>query len=153
MDAFTYRREDGSEFNLLECATGLKSFAMLQLLLKSGFLNKYTLLIIDEPATHLHPQWIIEYARLIVLLNKHVGVKFFIASHNPDMVSAIKYISEKEKIDNNLNFYIAKRNKPSYLYTYKHLGTDIEPIFESFNIALDRISRYGIAEENEDEVL
>ncbi len=142
-DSFIYKREDGSEFDLLECATGVKSFAMLQMMLKNGFLNKYTLLIIDEPESHLHPQWIVEYARLIVLLNKHIGIKFFIASHNPDMVSAIKYISEAEEIDLNLNFYVAERNNPSYTYSYKHLGTDIEAIFESFNIALDRISLYG----------
>lgn len=142
-DKFVYKREDGSEFNLLDCATGVKSFAILQMMLKSGFLNKYTLLIIDEPESHLHPQWIIEYARLLVLLNKHIGVKFFIASHNPDMVSAIKYISEKEEIDDNLNFYIAISEKSHHSYKYIHLGTDIEPIFESFNIALDRINLYG----------
>lgn len=146
---FTYKREDGSEFNLLECATGVKSFAILQMMLKNGFLNKHTLLILDEPESHLHPQWVIEYARLIVLLNKHIGVKFFIASHNPDMVSAIKYISEKEETDKNLNFYIATPEKESQLYRYIHLGTDIEPIFESFNIALDRISLYGSKEEEE----
>lgn len=141
--SFIYKREDGSEFDLLNCATGIKSFAMLQMMLKNGFIDKYTLLIIDEPESHLHPQWIVEYARLIVLLNKHIGVKFFIASHNPDMVSAIKYISEAEETDNNLNFYVADRNSPSYTYSYKHLGTDVEAIFESFNIALDRINLYG----------
>jgi predicted ATPase len=143
-DRFIYKRKDDSEFNLLECATGIKAFAMLQMMLKSGFLNKYTLLIIDEPEVHLHPQWIVEYARLIVLLNKYIGVKFFIASHNPDMVSALKYISEKEETDENLNFYLAKRNKPGYTYSYKHLKTDIEPIFNSFNIALKKIGKYGI---------
>ncbi len=145
--SFIYEREDGKEFNLLDCATGVKSFAMLQMMLKNGFLDKYTLLIIDEPESHLHPQWIIEYARLIVLLNKHIGVKFFIASHNPDMVSAIKYISEKEEVDNNLNYYIAEKEGEFYQYTYRGLGTDIEPIFESFNIALDRISQYGIKDD------
>lgn len=151
---FIYRRDDGSEFDLLDCATGVKSFAMLQILLRNGFLNKYTLLIIDEPESHLHPQWIIEYARLLVLLNKHVGVKFFIASHNPDMVSAIKYISEKEEVDNNLNFYIATPTGNKHSYEYLHLGTNIEPIFESFNIALDRINLYGSKpEDSTDEIL
>lgn len=152
-EQFIYKREDGSEFNLLDCATGVKSFAMLQMMLKSGFLNKYTLLIIDEPESHLHPQWIIEYARLLVLLNKHIGVKFFIASHNPDMVSAIKYISEKENIDKNLNFYIATPAKEKHSYKYIHLGTNIEPIFESFNIALDRINLYGTKNELNNEIL
>lgn len=140
---FLYKRDDGSIYNLLDCATGVKSFGILQLLLKNGSLTDKTLLIIDEPESHLHPQWIIEYAHLIVLLNKIVGIKFFIASHNPDMVSAIKHISEKEGIEKNLNFYIAEKESQTYTYNYKHLGNEIDPIFASFNIALDRIHQYG----------
>ncbi len=140
---FLFKRRDGSKFDLLDCATGIKSFGILQLLLKNGSLNDKTLMIIDEPESHLHPQWIIEYARLIVLLNKKIGMKFFIASHNPDMVSAIKYIAEKQKVDKNLNFYLAEKTKNEYIYKYKHLGIDIEPIFGSFNIAMERINKYG----------
>ena len=85
----------------------------------------------------------IEYARVIVLLNKEIGIKFFIASHNPDMVSAIRYISEKEGVLENLNFYIARKIEDKYLYDYKHLEQEIEPIFESFNKAIDGINKYG----------
>jgi predicted ATP-dependent endonuclease of OLD family len=143
LSEFAYKRDDGSIFNLLDCATGIKSFAILQLLIKNGSLNDKTLLIIDEPESNLHPQWIIEYARLIVLLNKIIGAKFFIASHNPDMVSAIKYISEKEQVSDNLNFYLAEKADKNYLFNYRLLGKEIDPIFESFNIALDRINQYG----------
>ncbi|MCP4439088.1 MAG: ATP-binding protein [Aureispira sp.] len=139
---FLFKRSDGSIFNLLDCATGIKSFSILQLLLKNGSLTDKTLLIIDEPESHLHPQWIIEYARLIVLLNKYIGIKFFIASHNPDMVSAIRIIAEKEESLEKLNFYLAEKEL-SYSYNYKHLGIEIDPIFESFNIALDRMNLYG----------
>jgi len=109
-----------------------------------------TFLIIDEPEVHLHPQWVVEYARLIVLLNKYLGVKFLVASHNPDMVSAIKYISVKEQVSNVLNFYLAEladSNEESY--RYRNLGLDINPIFESFNIALDRINLYGVSDDEE----
>lgn len=141
---FKFIRENGAEYDLFECATGVKSFSILQTMLRNGFLDSKTLLIIDEPEAHLHPQWIVEYARLIVLLNKNIGVKFFIASHNPDMISAIKYISEKEQVDANLNFYLAEQvDSTNDLYTYQDLGTDIDPIFQSFNIALDRINQYG----------
>lgn len=139
---FIYKRSDGKEFDLQECATGLKAFSIINLLYKNGHLDSKTLLIIDEPEAHLHPQWIVEYARLIVFLNKELGVKFFIASHNPDMISAIKYISKKEKTSKKLHFYLAKRQK-DLTYKYKHLKTNIEPIFEEFNIAFDRMDKYG----------
>lgn len=145
-----FRRQDGYVYDLLDVATGVKSFAILQLLLKNGFLNKNTLLIIDEPEVHLHPQWIVEYARIIVLLNKEVGVKFFIASHSPDMVSAIKYICEKEGTTDKLEYYLAEESSEnSYRYIYNSLGTNIEPIFNSFNIALDRINQYGISKDDD----
>lgn len=143
---FTYKREDGKEFDLLECATGLKSFSLLQLLYKNGFLSNKTLLIIDEPEVHLHPQWVVEYARLVVLLNKYLGVKFLLASHHPDMISAIKYISEKENTSGNLHFYLADQYLNSFTYNYKDLGVEIEDIFSSFNIALERIDLYGQSE-------
>lgn len=139
---FTYRRKDGLIINLLDCATGIKSFAILQMLLKNGYLDNKTLLIIDEPEAHLHPQWIVEYARIVTLLNKELGVKFLIASHNPDMISALKYISEKEDVSGNLNFYLAEKGEKE-TYIYKGLGTEIDEIFSSFNIAIDRINQYG----------
>lgn len=151
LDRFTYKRADGLEINLLECATGSKSFAALQLLLKNGFFNNKTLLMIDEPEAHLHPQWIVEFARMIVLLNKELGVKFFIASHSPDMISALKYISEKEGITPKLNFYLAEKKNPTdFTYTYRALGTNIDDIYASFNIAFDKIDLYGTVD---DEVL
>lgn len=141
--AFKYKTLAGEEFDLLECATGIKSFSLLQMLLKNLFLDESTLLIIDEPEAHLHPQWIVEYARLIVLLHKRLGTKFFIASHSTDMVSAIRYISEKEKCLSAVSFYTAEEdsNKKN-TYIFKPLGHNIEPIFESFNKSFKILDKY-----------
>lgn len=142
---FSFYREDGAIFDLAEVATGIKAFSIIQLLLKNGHIDNRTLLIIDEPESHLHPQWIVEYARMIVLLHKHIGVKFFLASHNPDMVSAIRYIAEKEGVLDNVNYYLAEKAEgEAYLYNFRSLGTEIDPIFASFNIALDRINQYSL---------
>ena len=142
-----YKRDDGKIFDLKDCATGIKSFSILQLLLKNGFLQKDTLLIIDEPEAHLHPQWIVEYARMIVLLHKEIGVKFFVASHSTDMISAIRYIAAKEEVQDKLNFYLAEDSEGTpYEYTYRDLGLDIDPIFKSFNKSLDKIDEYGVCE-------
>lgn len=140
-----YSRNDGLRIPLKQAATGITSFAYLLQLLNNGYLQKDTLLIIDEPEVHLHPQWIVEYAKLLVLLNKKIGMKILISSHNPDMVSAIQSISRKEGIIDTVHFYVAqKRNKENtQQYIYKDLGTEIGEIFESFNIALSRIQTYG----------
>lgn len=111
ISVFKYKRNDNQEFDLTECATGIKSVALLQLLLKNRFLDENTLLIIDEPEAHLHPQWIIEYARVLVLLHKKLKVKFFITSHSTDMVSAIKYISEKSELVKMYLFMLQMKRK------------------------------------------
>ena len=141
---YYHRKTDDLRIPLKQAATGITSFAYLLQLLNNGYLQKDTLLIIDEPEAHLHPQWIVEYAKLLVLLNKKIGIKILISSHNPDMVSAIQSIARKEGIIDAVHFYVAqKQSEESFRYTYKDLGTEIGDIFESFNIALSRIQMYG----------
>lgn len=138
-----YSTERDVDIEIEKTATGFKTFIYLLRLLENGYLNNETLLLIDEPEVHLHPQWIVEYARLLVLLHKELGLKVVLASHNPDMVAAIRSISEREGTLNHTHFYMASQEKDSFKYSYKDLGSNIEEIFISFNIALSRIQTYG----------
>ena len=139
-----YQRNDGQTFDLSQSATGVQAFAFLQLLLKKGLINDRSLIIIDEPEAHLHPQWIVEYAKVLVELNKKTKARFFIATHSTDMVSALRYISEKEETLDRLSYYRAvPSDADAYTYDYQAMGTDIEPIFESFNKSYELIEKYG----------
>ena len=85
-----YERKDGKLLLPLDkIATGMKSFAYLFQLIKNGYLDDKTVLMIDEPEVHLHPQWVVVFARLLILIRKSLGVKIVLASHNPDFVAAI----------------------------------------------------------------
>ena len=139
------RKNDHLRLPLEKIATGMKTFAYLFQLIKNGYLDDRTILMIDEPEVHLHPQWIVEYARLLVLIHKMLGTKLILASHDPDFISAIRAIAKKEGIINETNFYLSSDEKieHSNQYAFHHLGQDIEGIFDSFNIALDRIQQYG----------
>lgn len=136
-------KDNQLNIRLEDTATGIKSFAYLERLLINGHLNSHTLLLIDEPEAHLHPEWVVEFAHLLVLLHKEMGVKIMIASHNPDMVSAIRYIAEKEQVLEDTNFYQAVRNNETQKYVYQDLQQDIEGIFASFNKAIAKIDTYG----------
>lgn len=139
-----YRRDDGLDIDVIKVATGMKSMTYLLQLLKSGKLNKNSLLIIDEPEAHEHPQWIFELARFLVLLYKQVGVKLLLASHNPDMISALQAIARKENVIDSLIFYHAKESEVNNRrFIFEKQGSDIAQIFKSFNIAIDRIQLYG----------
>lgn len=144
-DKLYYERKDGKlSLPLDKLATGMKTFAYLFQLLKNGCLNDKTVLMVDEPEVHLHPQWVVQYAHIVVLLHKMLGVKIVLASHNPDFVAAIYAISKKEKVADKTNFYLSKKiDGSSYEYEFEPLGNNIDPIFESFNLALTRIQQYG----------
>lgn len=144
-ELFYERRDEHLKLPLEKIATGMKTFAYLYQLIKNGYLDDKTVLLIDEPEVHLHPQWIVEYARLLVLIHKILGTKLILASHDPDFIAAIKAIAKREEMLDETNFYISSNEdgENSYRYDFKWLGKDIEPIFESFNIALERIQQYG----------
>lgn len=143
---FHFVTPTGLDIPLIEAATGIISFSILLRLMQNGWIEKGTLLIIDEPEAHMHPQWIVEYARLLVRLHKEAGVRIMISTHNPDMVAAVESISLKEEVIDNTRFYLTEPDKNEGIPTYHThtLGREIGEIFTSFNIALDRIAQYGI---------
>ena len=138
------RKSDNLIVKLENTATGIKSFAYLDRLLENGYLIYDTILILDEPEAHLHPQWIVEFARMLVLIHKNTGLYIMLASHDPDMVSTIRYVAEAEGVLERTNFYLAEQDGESQTYTYKDLGKDIEPIFASFNKSFELIEKYGV---------
>lgn len=140
---FVYQRlEDDFKLDFENCATGIKSLGIIYLLLKNGSINEKTLLILDEPEAHLHPQWIVEYARILVLLRKKVGCNMCISSHSPDFIQAIKAISEKEEILNEINFYLAEE-RDNHKFDYIDLSGSISKIFKCFNKSLEKIEHYS----------
>ena len=138
-----YVREDGLDIRLEDTATGFKSFSYIMRLLENGYINDKTLLMIDEPEAHLHPQWIVEFAHILVLLNKELGAKVMVASHNPNMVEAIQAVAKKLGVLENTHFYMAKEAENRFTYEYEDLGQDVEGVFKSFNVAYQKIEQYG----------
>lgn len=140
---WVYRREDGVVVKFKDCATGMKSLAILNLLYKRGYLDSETLLIIDEPEVHLHPQWVTEYAKILVQICAKLKVRMLLTSHSPDMVSALKVMAETEGV-RGVNFYLAEQSvAKKYQYKYAHLGNNIERIFECFGKSIEAIDNYS----------
>lgn len=138
-----FKREDGLDIPLKQAATGLVSFSYLARLLENGYLREGTLLIIDEPEAHLHPKWIVEYAKILVMLQKYMKLKIVLSTHNPDMLAAIDAVARKQYVLDSTNFYFATPDKDNkYQYNYQKLDS-IEEIFDSFNTALIKIQEYG----------
>ncbi len=96
--AFSFSK-NGKQFSIMNTASGIKAFGILQMLLQRGFLSKKNILILDEPEVNIHPKWQIEYARLLVDLVEHYGFKILLTSHSPYFIEAIKiYLRQPRKL-------------------------------------------------------
>ena len=104
---FKYITAHGKSYGSINTATGIKSFGIIQMLIKSGLIDERSLLILDEPEVHLHPKWQIKYAELIVELVKN-NITVLVTSHSPYMIEALKRYSEVEKIEDKISFYLAE---------------------------------------------
>ena len=100
----TYR--EGLNVNSL--STGLKSFAILKLLLENGALEDKDILILDEPEVHLHPEWQIIYAEVIVLLQKYFDLTVLLTTHSPYFLQAIETYSAKYEVADRCKYYLAE---------------------------------------------
>ena len=96
------------EINAKNLSTGLKTFAIIKMLLQNGTLEENGTIILDEPEIHLHPEWQLLFAELIVLLQKEFGMHILLTTHSPYFLNAIEVYSEKYKINEKCKYYIAE---------------------------------------------
>ena len=104
---FVYRK-NGEDIDLKNLSTGLKTFAIIKMLLQNGTLEENGTIILDEPEIHLHPEWQLKFAELIVLLQKEFGMHILLTTHSPYFLNAIEAFSERHKIDDKCKYYVAE---------------------------------------------
>jgi predicted ATP-dependent endonuclease of OLD family len=107
---FSFTKKNGVKIKSVNTASGIKAFGIIQLLIQSGVIDPRSLLIIDEPETHLHPKWQVEYARLLVELVKN-DISVLVTSHSPYLIQALKVFSDKEGIEDRTVFYLSEKNE------------------------------------------
>ena len=93
--------------SLTNLSTGMKSFVILKILLEKGCIREKDVIILDEPEIHLHPQWQIIYAELIVLIQKYFDLSVVVTTHSPYFVDAINLFSCKHGTDSKVNYYLS----------------------------------------------
>ena len=123
-----------NKLNLKNLATGSKMFAILRLLLKKGKLNSNTILVLDEPENHLHPEWQLLLADFITKLIKEKEIKVLVTTHSPTFVFALETMSKKYKMEDIANYYQSLRKEDKYLVSLKEVsGDDISNIHYHLN--------------------
>lgn len=111
-------------------ASGEKMFGILQKLARYGMLSSDHMFIFDEPENHLHPQWQVKLAELLLTLLEN-DVSVLLTTHSSTLIDAIQDFAYSKKLESKVNFYFADQEKDTISnindYTEKE---DI--IFKSF---------------------
>lgn len=135
----TYRESETSEeIPIQNISTGIKSFLILKTLIQKGQLKDEEILILDEPEVHIHPQWQLIYAELIVLLQKEFNLHILLTTHSPYFIQAIEAYSKEHNIVEKCNYYLSKNEDNTF--TFKNVTEDLEPVYKKFLAPLQIIN-------------
>ena len=128
---FVYK-EKGTEklLDIRNMSAGLKTFVIIKTLLQNGSLEENGTIILDEPEIHLHPEWQLIFAELIVLIQKEFGMHILLNTHSPYFLNAIEVYSAKYKIADRCNYYMATSSDSSDTSTIIDVTNDIEKIYQ-----------------------
>lgn len=126
-----FKDANGNELKLENLATGSKILLILKQLVESSRIHSDTLLILDEPEAHLHPEWQNLFAEIIVRLVRDVGCHVVLTTHSINFMLALDTLSKKYKILEKTSFY-ATRPKENNFVSYEELTGKKEKIYEDF---------------------
>lgn len=110
---------------------GLKTFILLKELILNKTLKDNGTIIFDEPEIHLHPEWQIKLAELIVLIQKEYGMHIVLTTHSPYFLYALEVFSTKYGISEKTNYYYTQRKQGKI--TVENIGKNLEIIYSVLN--------------------
>ena len=64
-------------------------------------------MILDEPEIHLHPEWQLLFAEIIVLLQKEFRLRVVINTHSPYFLNAVEVYAAKHGVADVCHYYLA----------------------------------------------
>lgn len=129
--------QNGREFFPLNVASGIKIFGVLQMLLNGSFIDATKPLVWDEPENHLHPEWQVQFAKLLVQVSVS-GIPVMITTHSPYFLQAIRYYAAKEKVEKYVSYYTSERQKNGKVKMI-NVSNNLEVVFRKLAEPLNRI--------------
>jgi predicted ATP-dependent endonuclease of OLD family len=137
IEDFIFERTDSIKVKSVNIASGAKAFGIIQLLINAGAVNSSSLLIIDEPEVHLHPEWQLKYAEIIASL-VNSGIFVLVSSHSPYMIEALKHYSDKFQLSKITRFYLGKDSEGGSLFN--DITDNLEPLYNQLAVPMQRLS-------------
>lgn len=109
---YEYKTDQGRNgIDIRSLSTGLKSFAILKQLIMNGSLNDKDAIVLDEPEIHLHPEWQMVYAELIVILQKKFDLNFIINTHSSHFLETLDFYAAKYERKEICRYYLSEESE------------------------------------------
>lgn len=141
-DSGLFYEEKGKEpLRVQNLATGSKMFSIVKNLIEKGEIAFDTMLILDEPEAHLHPEWQNIFAEVIVLLVKELDTHILLTTHSPNFLMAIEAFSQKYELNQKTHFYLSSHSKDNYLADYQCVDGKLGQIYSSFAYPLVKMKQ------------
>lgn len=136
-----YEEPEKEPLKVQNLATGSKMFSIIKNLLEKGEITFDTILILDEPESHLHPEWQNIFAEIIVLLVKELDSKVLLTTHSPNFLMALEAYSKQYEMVDKTNYYMAKHLDNDYLVDYINVNDRLSEIYSSFAYPLIQVKK------------
>ena len=88
-------------------SSGMKTFYLIKSLIDNGTIVQNGTLILDEPEVHLHPDWQVTLAEILVLLQREMRLHILINTHSPYFLRAIEVFSGKYYTEDTVKYYLS----------------------------------------------
>ena len=122
-------------------SSGMKTFYLIKSLIDNGTIVQNGTLILDEPEVHLHPDWQVTLAEVIVLLQREMGLHILINTHSPYFLRAIEVFSGKYDTEDVVKYYLSYNEGDNA--RMKDVTFNISEIYKVLSGPLQRIENEG----------
>lgn len=150
-DTIVYERGSlicaGSKLDVRNLAAGTKMFAMLHQLIMNRCLDERTVLILDEPDSHLHPEWQLLLAEILFLINRDLGVKIILTTHSVDFLYAMDVYNKD--YGSCCNVYDTEILGDEYSVNYEEVTDNLTEVYAKLGSPFQKMRKKEIENDSE----
>ena len=106
-----YKNDTNQKFSIGATAEGVKKISIMDRLLSNGYINKESVLFIDELESALHPNAICDFLDMISDISHEMGIQVFISTHSYFVIKKLFLIALKHP-DEVTCISLTKGNEP-----------------------------------------
>ena len=106
-------------------------------MLQSNVIGPNRILLWDEPENHLHPEWQVAFADVILQLVEQ-GVPIVISTHSPYFIQSVRYFASKYGVENSVDYYFAEEVENG-LSTLQEVTHDLNRVFTKLSRPLTEV--------------